>query len=718
MTKKSSKKHTADIQPETRPDAVQTDSDTVETATVVEGAFEITPRSTRPESPEIEATTITADEDTLIRSELSPDETENASAEVSTPSDNEYEQAAITPATDARLQRRDLLGLVRLRLSHNRLASVLALVGAVCGLTLIVGGATYAHQPILVHTPVKQSFDKPIEISFSRPVQQTIQYRLSDTPKGTWRAQGSFRTISKLIFTPEKDFSPGTHLTLRLVALRPALNLASGTRETQSITIVIESAGKLTQISPKPNEKNVDIRREIQLTLDARNRGLRKLCIEGDVPVQKPCMPISFDDKTFRWPLEHNLDQTRSYTVTIIDQNQSAKNRVLKTLSFQTVAEPQVQSSFSGFLRPGDAIELLFDREMQAADTKVNFDMPGSGAWTDDRKYTFKTGAVVPGRTYAYTVGEGSQSKAGGTMTTQKTFSVSTPGQVQVIAARPTGNRVALDASISLTFDQPVDRASAEAAFSVTPSVPGTFSWSGNTMTYKPVGFPHQTGYTVSLASGVKPVFGLLGRMYTYQFVSDYETKKLNVPRYLQTHSLSCEAASLRMALAYYGIYSNDDEILGRIGYSPQARNTETNTWQDPYQMFVGSVDGKISVDGWGVLSGPVASAARSFGRGAQALSGVSAEKVAAEIYAGHPVVIWGISGSRPVMDSWNTPTNGVVSVPRNAHVRTVVGVDGSAENPVGFYLHDPLKSAPVYMSADQLRANSAGNGGHAVIVY
>jgi hypothetical protein len=68
-------------------------------------------------------------------------------------------------------------------------------------------------------------------------------------------------------------------------------------------------------------------------------------------------------------------------------------------------------------------------------------------------------------------------------------------------------------------------------------------------------------------------------------------------------------------------------------------------------------------------------------------------------------------------MDSWNTTTSGVVSVPRNAHVRTVYGVDGTADNPVGFYINDPI-SGRIYMSAGQMRANSAGNAGNAVIVY
>jgi uncharacterized protein YvpB len=194
--------------------------------------------------------------------------------------------------------------------------------------------------------------------------------------------------------------------------------------------------------------------------------------------------------------------------------------------------------------------------------------------------------------------------------------------------------------------------------------------------------------------------------------------RKLAVPFYRQAHSLSCESASLRMALASYGVMTNDDAILARVGYAPQPRDTATNTWQDPYQMFVGSVDGRIGVDGWGVYSGPIAAAARSFGRGAEAVTGVSAQQIAAAIHSGNPVVLWGISGTAARADSWNTATSGVVSAPKNAHVRTVYGVEGTAENPLGFYIYDPLgSSAGLYWSTGQLLANSAAIGGHAVIV-
>ncbi|MGB4967828.1 MAG: C39 family peptidase, partial [Candidatus Saccharimonadales bacterium] len=604
--------------------------------------------------------------------------------------------------------------------AHNpylkRSLAGLVVVAVLSGIMTIGMLVNYAHRAVELQLPKTQAYDSPISVRFSRPVQKNLEYTWSNKIEGTWEVTKNFGGVSRVTFTPKKHFVPGSRLKLRISSIAPSLDVLSATKQTQSVTIQIESAANVSKLTPTPEAKNVGIHSEVTVTLTSRNRNLRKLCLEGDVPIKKPCVPESADDKTFRWALERSLDQTRTYTVSVVDQNQPVASRVLKTFTFETVHEPQVSTSFSGALHPGDTLDLSFDQDMQT-DAAINFAMPGNGSWENPKHYTFKVGAVTPGQTYEYKVLAGAKATSGGFVATDRVFTAATPGAVRVVSATPTGAKVPLDATISFTFDQPVDHTSAQAAFSMSPQVAGSFSWTGNTMNFKPNGMPHQTGYTATIAPGIKPVFGLPGVGYTLQFVTIYETKKLAVPYYRQAHSLSCEAASLRMALGYYGVNTSDDEILGRIGYAPQPRDTATNTWQDPYQMFVGSVDGRIGVDGWGVYAGPVARAAQSFGRSAQPISGVSAEKVAAEIYAGHPIVLWGISGSRPIMDSWNTTTSGVVSVPRNAHVRTVYGVDGTADNPVGFYLHDPI-SGGMYMTAGQLRANSAGNGGNAVVVY
>ena len=54
-----------------------------------------------------------------------------------------------------------------------------------------------------------------------------------------------------------------------------------------------------------------------------------------------------------------------------------------------------------------------------------------------------------------------------------------------------------------------MNKASAEAAFSITPSVAGTFSWVGNTMTFTPItNLTHSTTYTVTISATATDMAG------------------------------------------------------------------------------------------------------------------------------------------------------------------------------------------------------------------
>jgi uncharacterized protein YfaS (alpha-2-macroglobulin family) len=74
----------------------------------------------------------------------------------------------------------------------------------------------------------------------------------------------------------------------------------------------------------------------------------------------------------------------------------------------------------------------------------------------------------------------------------------------RLLAHRPaSGEEQALDAPIELTFDQPMNRASVEAAFSITPTAAGAFSWSDDrTVTLAPTSaLQRGTRYRVTVAA-------------------------------------------------------------------------------------------------------------------------------------------------------------------------------------------------------------------------
>jgi uncharacterized protein YvpB len=229
--------------------------------------------------------------------------------------------------------------------------------------------------------------------------------------------------------------------------------------------------------------------------------------------------------------------------------------------------------------------------------------------------------------------------------------------------------------------------------------MPTSIKWQGNSMVFSPTNMAYQTTYKLTVARGVKPIFGLaMASDSTYTITTKQPSIRLGLPFYRQAHALSCEEASLRMVLAKKGINVTDMDIVQRVGYKPSQRDKLTNSWDDPAQMFVGDINGKMGVTGWGVYAEPIARVARSYGLSAQAFNNVDAKFVAQQIYANKAVIIWGaLSSGSP--DSWNT-ANGVRQAPKNDHTMVVEGVVGAADNPDSFYIHNPLSGTVSYSAA------------------
>ncbi len=106
-----------------------------------------------------------------------------------------------------------------------------------------------------------------------------------------------------------------------------------------------------------------------------------------------------------------------------------------------------------------------------------------------------------------------------------------------------------------------------------------------------------------------------------------------------QDHPLSCEAASLKMALSGKGVFVSENEIMEKIGYD--LTPCKDNIWTDPYQIYVGDINGKVCRTGYGVYWGPIAKAAQNF-RLAEDFSNWKIEDLTREIKLGNPVIVWG----------------------------------------------------------------------------
>lgn len=154
-----------------------------------------------------------------------------------------------------------------------------------------------------------------------------------------------------------------------------------------------------------------------------------------------------------------------------------------------------------------------------------------------------------------------------------------------------------------------------------------------------------------------------------------------------QDHNLSCEAAALKMALAYLGIVVDEVTLMRymSIDLRPARFNARGRlvAWGDPARAYVGNVDGHIErYTGYGVYDAPVARAAIRAGAHVLAAgsglyqSGIAPSAIYNAVLDGHPVVAW-ISNTYHVvpLSRYVAYDGATVWYALTEHAVTVVGV-------------------------------------------
>ena len=162
-----------------------------------------------------------------------------------------------------------------------------------------------------------------------------------------------------------------------------------------------------------------------------------------------------------------------------------------------------------------------------------------------------------------------------------------------------------------------------------------------------------------------------------------------------QSHSLSCEEAATSMALTHQGINLSQEQILAELGADRRGRYVDGSgrvRWGNPYQTFVGSVDGSESYyTGYGTFYPPLVRIAQAHGGKVIAYGNMSAATIYARLIAGHPVVVfatwdwaWHPRHDYLSFDGQWIPWIGPFYA---SHVYTAVGY-----SPTGVLVNDPLR--------------------------
>jgi len=180
-----------------------------------------------------------------------------------------------------------------------------------------------------------------------------------------------------------------------------------------------------------------------------------------------------------------------------------------------------------------------------------------------------------------------------------------------------------------------------------------------------------------------------------------------------QEHSLSCEIATLKMALQTAGINVPESELIGFLPFDQTKK--ENGIWGNPNKGFVGSIDGKMLVDGYGVYWDPIAKVGMRYAR-TEIIRNGSLTDITKHIAAGRPVIVWGNYG-RQKMYNWKTSEGDPITAVNGEHTRIVTGFSGPAENPSSFSLIDPLYG-PITWSKSKFLSNWSLLGNHGVVVF
>lgn len=165
------------------------------------------------------------------------------------------------------------------------------------------------------------------------------------------------------------------------------------------------------------------------------------------------------------------------------------------------------------------------------------------------------------------------------------------------------------------------------------------------------------------------------------------QTTTLPTPFHKQEHPLSCEIATLKMALSTHGIHIPENELLSRLTFDPTPK--QKGIWGNPHQGFVGNIDGRMLISGYGVYWDPIAKLAANYAH-TQHISNGTATDLATHITAGNPVIIWGYFGSGKIY-SWKTPQGTPINAVDAEHTRIVYGFDGPVHAPTHFQVIDPI---------------------------
>ncbi len=248
------------------------------------------------------------------------------------------------------------------------------------------------------------------------------------------------------------------------------------------------------------------------------------------------------DEATVRFTPAGELDRAASYRVSVGEGARSQKGLALirpAQFDFSTVGYLEVTQVIPApgtqdvehdssitvmFNRPVVPLMAVSDPERDLPDP-LTLDPPvaGQGEWLNTSIYVFTPEALTPGQTYTGRVLAGLSDTTGGVLTKDYEWSFTVePPYVVSVSPKQDADQIKPTRPISVTFNQPMDPASTEAAFGLWAGadasegdrIPGQFRWNeaGTVMGFWPEGMlPLEQTFVAQVQAGALGVDRLAG---------------------------------------------------------------------------------------------------------------------------------------------------------------------------------------------------------------
>lgn len=619
--------------------------------------------------------------------------------------------------------------------------------------TLVFAGSAFAAgmvvpepQVIIPNSPslsaVEITAQNPFRIVFDRPIDTgALEKSLSPDLDGNWQfASTNYPLLSDtLIFVPHASPPADGRYT---VALKNIKNVAGTKTSEYLLSFMTPPLPSVKSINPANGTEGILPGQEITVETDFPHEDTARLEFKF-----QPETPIDIKKEGGTVYKLTAKDGFKKSTVYNLEVNRIPVSRNFETGELNDIGEAVLisQSNFRTLEAPGVAdygpkgsgilvdssVWIEFKQDMDRAATEAAFafspSVSGSKAWESNRKLVFKPAGLAKNTTYNVSVSKDAKAIDGSPFEDVFGFSFTTIGYVAVSSFSPGNNAggVALAAKVSVTFNQAVDHASAESKFAISPNPGGSFSWSGNTLYFNHSNFSYYTRYTVSMAAGIKTVYGLdSAQTFSAAFTTQQQSVMLSVPSYHQAHMYSCMASAARSALAYRGVYVAENTILSLIGYDytpfSGTWGDPNAVWGNPYSGVVGNIDGKSGgvTWGYGAYWTPTSKAIGNY-RANEVKTGWNVSGVAQEIASGNPVIVWWVNGVWPAYEvNWKTTGGTPIRGVNSMHVQVVKGFTGTIENPTSFTVTDSGYGYPAHTyDVNTFKAKWGWFGNSAIIV-